>query len=237
MIPAWAIASVVGLVLLLFVRGGDEEGGGLLSDFVATITGRGSRVGRATTPNDLGVIEDDPLSLARSAGVDLEIYALARMLSSEEGPSPTVYKIAVGWAAVNAAGGNVAHKLLAGKGASDGHFASQNARYETGQLDPATEDPVTEHAGKYATTAVDPREDDIVIATAILGGALADLTKGATNFYRPRVQDRQYAAGKVRRSAEQVDAEWRARGLEPLEIDGIDSAELAFYREGGSAVG
>jgi hypothetical protein len=209
----------------------------LLSDFLATITGRGARVGRATSPNELGVIEDDPVTLANSAGLDLDAYALARMISSEEGPSPTVYKVAVGWAAVNASRGNVADKLLAGKGSTSGHFAAQNARYFTGELDAHSGEPITAHAGKYATTANDPREDDMQIAVAILSGALADFTGGATNFFRPRVQDRLFAAGRASKAAETVDAEWRARGLTPLEVEGIDSAELTLYRNGGSALG
>lgn len=250
----WVLLAVgLGLALLFALAMGDPEErgavGNALADLLASITGRGPKRGPSTTPDGLGVIREDPQGLANSAALDLDVYALARMLSSEEGNAPTLYKVAVGFAARNAAHGRIAEKLLAGKGDAFGFFGRQSARYLTGRwldaegdvVDGTTPGAVPEdaHAGKYASTALDPHEDDVSIATSILSGLLADPTGGATNFFSPRLQDARYETGRADRNAADVDAKWRAGGLEPVTVDGVDAFELAFYKpvQGGPAHG
>ena len=233
----WVLAIVavgVGLALLFAFAGSPEEGGPVataLADLLATITGRGPRRGPRTTPDGLGVIREDPRSLADSAAVDLDGYALARALASEEGQSPAPYKVAVAWAIRNESGGRVADKVLAGHGDSQGFFARQNARYLTGAV-LADGSPETAHAGKYVSTALDPHEDDVAIATAVLLGELVDPTSGATNFFNPGLQDDLYETGRSDKPADAIDSAWRARGLTPVAVEGIDDSKLRFYRHG-----
>jgi hypothetical protein len=189
------------------------------------VGGRGARVGRATTANALGVIPDDPQALADSAGLDLPTYALARLIASEEGNSPVAEKVAVGWAAWNAHGAKLADVLTSGKGDADEHFKAQGYSYTTGPTS-------TGRAAAYASTAQDPHEDDVRIATGIIAGTIADPTGGATNFFRPGLQDEEFAQGKVTRDGAAVIAEWTAGGLSPVTVPGIDPGELAFFRKG-----
>jgi hypothetical protein len=211
---ALPILAVLGLAIGLAV----VLGGGDLEGFIATIQGRGSRVGPRTHVDDMGIVEDDPQSLASAAGVELNRYALARMISSEEGNSATLVKIAVAFAAVNEIGAEgIAGRLLGGHGEGQGHFKKQGYSYSGGK------------GSVYASTAQDPYDDDVNIATAVLGGTLADPTGGATNFFRPELQDQQYRAGDTTRDADGIVALWRSRGLVPVEVDGID--EVLFFRK------
>jgi hypothetical protein len=121
--------------------------------------------------------------------------------------------------------------LLAGKGTADGRFKRQGYRYP---IAPAGDDGVvpTAHSAAYASTVLDPYDDDIAIAKAVLTGQLGDPTGGATNFFRPGLQDTLYAEGKVTRDADAVVADWTAGGLAQVSIDGIPGDELAFFRAG-----
>ena len=203
-----------------------NAGGGTVADFLATVTGRGSRVGDQTSLDASGVVQDDPQALADSASLSLDQYALARMVSSEEGISPTIYKIAVAHAARNKTGGRPAATLLAGTGLGSGHFKAQGYTDSDG----------SKHAG-YASTASDPYDDDAAIAVGVLGGTIADVTSGATNFFRPQLQDKLYAEGKVTKDGDTVIAQWTAGGLARVDVDGVDGDELAFFRPGGTASG
>lgn len=227
MIPA---ASILPIVLLLALGGliVASTAGLSIADFIGTLKGRGSRVGPATKLNALGVVEGDPEMQAAGAGLDLATYALARMISSEEGNSDYVQKVAVGWAAWNAHGRSLGAVLIGGKGDADEHFKAQGYRYTSGPG-------ATAKAAAYASTAQDPREDDVRIAQAIVGGAIPDLTGGATNFFRPGLQDEQFAAGDVSRSGADVIAEWTAGGLARVDVPGIDPAELVFFKQQGGA--
>lgn len=218
------------LLFLLYLADGD----GVVADLLATITGRGARVGPATAADALGVIPDDPESLARAAALSLDVYALARAISSEEGNQPTLYKLAVGWAMTNKAGGSPAHLLLAGRGPTEGRFAAQNARYLV-EPDPETGEERYMSAGKYASTARDPHEDDVKIATGVLSRAVPDPTGGATNFFSPAAQDAAFDAGRAgyNRDAAALEASWIAGGLSKVDVPGIEPRNLTFFRRGG----
>lgn len=215
-----AILLAVGAAVLI---GHDT---GVVDDVLGTITGRGGRVGPHASPNGLGIIEEDPEALAAAAGLDLTTYALARMISSEEGTSALPYKVAVGWAAWNTFGPGVADGLLAGKGDADGHFKAQAYRWTSAPG-------VTSAAGAYASTAQDPHEDDVKIAQGIIGGTVPDPTGGATNFFRPGLQDKEYAAGKVSRDGATVLADWHAGGLSVVPVPGV-ADDLVFLRKGAT---
>lgn len=104
----------------------------------------GKRVGPATKPGPDGLIREIPSELARAAGLPLEVYALARALSSEHGNDPDPYLRAVAWAIRNKAaekGRSVFAQLTDGLGiAGDGFFGEQKAAAGT----------------KYAATGRDP---------------------------------------------------------------------------------
>jgi hypothetical protein len=213
-----AVLLLVGALILAGVQSGAAD------DVLGAITGRGGRVGRTTHVNDLGVVEDDPEVLAASAALDDVTYSLARMISSVEGGSPLAEKVAVGWAAWNAHGRNLPTVLTVGKGDADEHYKAQGYRYTSGPG-------VTAKAAAYASTAQDPHEDDVKIAQGIIDGGIADPTGGATNFFRPGLQDKQFAAGTVSRDGAAVIAEWTAGGLAAVDVPGIDPGELAFFKK------
>lgn len=212
MSPGFIYGGMALGIVVLGAAASDVDFGSLLGSLV----GRGRRVGPRTAINILGVVPQDPQQLADQAGLPLEVYALARMISSENGNDSPAIKLAIAWAALNHAGGadQVAAVLLRGRGSADGHFARQNA------------------GGKYASTALDPFEDDVRIAQAVVSGSVPDPTGGATNFYSPRTQDA-LAARNVDgygKDAAAVDAAWRASGLDPVDVPGVDPDYMRFYR-------
>lgn len=225
-IPATSFIPVIALLLVGAVA--LLAHAGVIDDFLGTINGRGSRVGPQTHVNALGVVPSEPEALAAGAGLDLVTYALARMISSEEGNSPGLEKLAVAFAAWNAHGNGIADALTTGKGDAGGYFKQQGYRYTSGPGKTAS-------ASVYASSAQDPHEDDVKIASAVIAGSVADPTVGATNFFRPGLQDQQYAEGKVTRDGATVIAEWTGGGLTQVTVPGIDPGELAFFRKDGVA--
>src|SRR4051812_41751354 len=160
----------IGLAIYLFALGDGNPLEGAV-DLLNSITGRGSRLTHA--PADaLGVVEDDPQALADEAGFTLDQYALARMISSEEGQADPTTKAAIAWATVNEAarrGTTIAALLLWAKNSDhEGHFGSQKEK------DPSSAN--YQGSDRYASTAVDPYTDDGTIAVGVLSGTIADLT-------------------------------------------------------------
>lgn len=202
-------------------------GAGSLDDVLAQINGRGDRVGPRTTPDGMGIIREDPMSLAQAAGLPLPTYALARMVSSEEGTSAREYKLAVAWAAWNKWGMRIADGLTDGKGDAAGFFKDQSYGYTDGTVDDNGE-LVVKHAGAYASTRFDPRQDDVAIAQSVVVGSPPDPTGGATNWFRPALQDQQYEKGTVSKSADDVDASWVSGGL--ARVDVPTAPDLNFYK-------
>lgn len=190
---------------------------GVVRDVLAGLTGRGRRVGPRTQLDAAGIVQTRPAELAEASGVPLDVYSLARMTSSEAGNKGADAKVALCWATRNAAGsrGAIFAKLTGSRGPASGKYSRQNV---TG--------------GKWASTAIDPYEDDVRIAQAVLEGRVPDPTGGATNWFSPAAQDALARRGEkgYTKDAATVAAEWRARGLEPVTIAGIDRATLTFWR-------
>lgn len=144
-----------------------------------------------------------------------EEYALARMVGSEEESADDATKTAIAWVCVNDAaaafGGDIIACLTYSTHAgSKGYFGDQN--------------------GRRYSTARDPYDGDLAIARDVLSGSVPDPTSGAVNFFRPKVQDILYAKGKVRRTADQVDADWTSGGKELVDVPGADP-DISFYRK------
>lgn len=211
-----AVVVLVVAIAAFLLSGGAEE--------VKSRVSSGSVVGRRTKADARGIILDDPRALAAEAGLDLETYALARMIASEHGSDPDVYCEAVAWAIRNKARERkttIFGLLTERRGtAADGLFGEQGA----------------EGLEAYASTIRDPRTRHEAIAKRVVAAPQSqDITGGATHFFSPQTQDWGYARGKYSKSAAQVDASWRSTGLYssgavPVAVAGIDPRTLTLYR-------
>jgi hypothetical protein len=172
------------------------------------------RVG-SNPPVEAGVVQGDPATLAREAGVSLDEYALARMVASEEGNGPAPYLLAVAECAVNRAahiGKSVSAMLLIGR-SSSGKFG-QTA------------------TGKWASTARPATKRSLAAAKAALGGS--SFARGSRDFVDPAglVPGRQEGIGTVRQTAKEYIAARAKEGLVWIgDIDGIDPAKLMLFAD------
>ena len=178
---------------------GDDESGGVIGDvrqaFRDAISGivQGRRLTHCPYDKTTGVAPCPPEQLAEQAGLDLETYALARQIASEEGNSSTSVQALVAHATKNEAarrGISIASLLTqASTKYAAQHTVDHGGRFGT-QKD--LEVLVTNAQGddvhpsdRYASTATDPYEGHAAIAAGVLSGAIPDLTGGANQFDRP----------------------------------------------------
>jgi hypothetical protein len=183
---------------------------------VLNVLTRGKRL-TTSVLDDNGDCETSPQDLAAQASatlnvdaVDVDVYSLARMLASEEESATPATKAALAWVAINVAAlrGTTVTLLLTHdvNAHGDGKYGHQ--------------------AGRWASTATDPYEQDFNIAINCMTGSTPDPTDGAVHFFRPSLQDRLLALGKVKSSAAAIDAEWGGNGFT---VPGVDSG-ITFYR-------
>jgi hypothetical protein len=204
----WLLVLAAVIAALTWIGEGDPVDGGIT--LVNEIT-RGKRVTHAAY-NDAGVVPDDPSDLASQAGVDLDTYAMARMISSEEGNSETRIKILVGYCLQNHCtriGKTISQELLRANN-------SDHAGYFGTQRDVDTDSPNHGKSDRYASTALDPYAGDIEIAQGVRAGTLPDESQGAQQFDRP--------AGE--KHPEQVAANRIASGAELVTVAGLDGIRL-----------
>ncbi len=216
------ILAAVGGVALWFLYGNSEDGGmigdarQLFLDAVSGIT-RGTRVTHCPYNKTTGVVPCDPRQLARDAGVDDETYALARGISSEEGPSTSTTKALVAWAIKNEAtrrGSSIFSVVTHAK------LASHSGKYGTQRnIEEGTEGYNT--SDRYISTAQDPYDGDIAIAVGVLDGTIPDATGGANQFDRPGGESNPdaIAAARIKAGSEQVEG-----------IDDLVDGDLRFWR-------
>lgn len=207
-----AAAYVLLAVLAFFLLGDGNpvEGVRVLLDEIQ----RGARLTHATYGAD-GVVNVDPQTLADLSGASsLDAYALARMISSEEGRADNRTKAAVALVAVNKArrGGKTISSLLlhAINSSHSGFFGTQR--------DVDEDSSNYNSSDRYASTAIDPYEGDLAIAEKVLSGELADFTFGAIQF------DRQ--AGE--KNPDKIAADRIAEGRTQVYPDGVDPG-LRFW--------
>ena len=207
----WLI--LFGLALFLTWNGdGDPVAGA--EDLYASIT-RGARLTHAPYDPTTGVVPGAPADLAATAGLTDDQYALARMLSSEEGNSDNTIKVAVCWAIINLAakqGETVSDLLLhAVEPTHSGKFGTYK------NIDPASS--MKGKPDRRASTALDPYDGDGQIASSCLDGTFPDNTGGAIEFDRPGGEkDPTYTATK--RATE---------GLSLKDVDGVDPSLIRFW--------
>lgn len=211
-------AAGVGLAWWFF---GDPEEGGplgaarqLVNDAVDLVV-QGKRLTRAPYDTTTGVVKVDPQALADSTDYDLETYALARAIASEEGRGSQQLQLAVGWAIknrANAGSGSIATLVLHAKyGPHSGFFGTQR-NIEAGT-------PGYNDSDRYCSTANDPYDGHAQIALAIQNGTFQDPTGGAQYFDRPAHDD----------DPEKTAANRAASGLVLADVAGVDSS-IRFWR-------
>lgn len=201
-----AIVTVAGGagIVAWWLWGRREEGGilgnlrQLVNDaFNALIPRLGARLTSCPYDTTTGVAPCDPQTLAdQGANGDLEAYALARAISSEEGRGDPATQLAVGWAIrnyANAHGGSVATVVLhAVTPGHSGYFGTQR------DIEEGTT--AYGHSDRYCSTAYDPYQGHLDIALAIQTGAAIDTTGGAVKFDRAAHDDNptQTAANRLK---------------------------------------
>lgn len=217
----WEGLAILAVFAAVAVAIGRGSGGGVplsggLAEIVASLqqTPRGGRVGPATSIDSTGTVRDDPRGLALKADTDLQVYTLARALTSEHGSDGPLIQICVAHAVLNNArrAGMMVFKRCVGSG-------DRYGKQGTGTR-------------SYIATRADPREREVLIAAGSIGGQIPDPTGGATNFFSPKAQDWLYKEGRTSKDAAMTDAKWQAGGLKPIQIAGIDPRVVTFYRKG-----
>ena len=179
------------------------------------------RLGPETRPhvlNDRKFVDARPAGLARAAGVDLDTYALASAMQSEE--RARAGQVAVGWAVLNYCRRHrcsVSWRLLRSvvrgrRQPSDGHFGSQEA------------------PGKWASTARSPTAVTLMLATQIQAGEVPDPTGGATAWDSPSLQDELHARdpSAYPKDSRQVAADRVAAGDRAVRVRGVP--DTRFWR-------
>jgi hypothetical protein len=213
-------AAAAGAVLFWWFAGDDEESG-VLGDIRQAVNSavnlvvKGARLTHAPYDTTTGVVPADPQALADQSGYDLETYALARAIASEEGRSSDFVKLCTGWAIrnrANASSGSILTLVTRAKYAPhSGYFGTQR-NIEAGT-------PGYNGSDRYCSTANDPYDGDAQIAYAIQTGTLPDPTGGAQYFDRPAHDD----------NAAQTAANRLASNLEIAQIDGLPDS-IRFWR-------
>jgi hypothetical protein len=199
-----------------WLLGQSDDGGAigeasqLLNDALNAIV-KGAKLTHAPYDKTTGVVPGSPAELAAQAGVDVEVYSLARMIASEEGRSSNVIKAAVAFAAINRATskgeGITALVTRALVPSHSGSYGTQR------NIDPNKGgDPENGPSDRYCSTANDPYAGDADIAGQCYTGVLDDFTGGAVEFDRPGQE----------RDPEKVAADRAAEGLVALTVPGID---------------
>ncbi len=160
------------------------------------------------------IVDDDPQRLATAAGLDLDVYSLARMIASENGSSTAATILATAECARNKAaqrGVRVSALLLRSTIAGAGGKYGEQA------------------AGRWASTRRDPNGRHVECARVAMEGSNA--FAGAVDFFDPSAQDLgKQGRHPLRSSSEQYIAARAAEGLGwvgPLED--VDAYSLMVF--------
>jgi hypothetical protein len=208
----WIVVILL-LAWVLYDGDGDPLAG--ITDTLNRIT-RGSKLTRAPYDPDTGVVPGAPADLASSSGLTLDAYALARMISSEDGQADNLVKAAICWATINYAaqlGKTVEQLLVKAKLPShDGSFGTfKNIEVGTAGYG---------KADRYASTALDPYDGDGQIAQGCLAGTIPDPSGGkATHYDNPGGEKDPDHIATIR----------AGEGLTLIPIAGIDPSYIRFW--------
>jgi hypothetical protein len=157
-------------------------------------------------------VDGDPRALALAASQTTDVYALARVVTSEASVLPRAAQVGVAWATRNlaAAEGKSVFELVVG---TAGRFGPQGS------------------GGRKVSSKQVPGKLQLEIASDVLADRVSDPTGGATQFDAPGEQDREYAAGIVTHDSAEIAASRMRAGYELVVIDGVDPQVTRFWRK------
>jgi hypothetical protein len=167
-----------------------------------------------------GIVPTDPKVLADAAGVDLEIYSLARVGQSEEGVSSDLAKISVMYACKRHAdnSGKSITELVTKGNSKRSDYAEANGHYGRQGIHP------------YCTTIAAPSAHTIELAKSVMDGSADDQTQGAEYWDNPIAQDALHlanphddATGKGYYSSAEIAEHRQSKGLTLVTIDGVST--------------
>jgi hypothetical protein len=167
-----------------------------------------------------GIVPDNPQDLADAAGIDLEIYSLARVGQSEENLSKERAKIAVMFACLNhaRAQGKSITEIVTRGNSKRSDYSQANGRYGRQGIHP------------YCTTILPPTANTLRLAADVYAGLADDETQGAQWFDNPRAQDllalaqpKNEETGKGYYTSAQIAERRQSKGLRMVIIPGIST--------------
>lgn len=161
--------------------------------------------------------------LAAQAGLEPDVYSLARMIASEWHSGPPLGLIALAEAARNRArmvGQSVTRMLT---------------NTTSGAQDDYPDGVYGEQAGRWASTLQDPNGRHVEAAyIALYDGS--ELAEGAAKFFDPEVQDGGVQRGRSVRPADEIVQKWTSEGWQfiwPAALRSIDPYKLMLFRKVG----
>lgn len=171
-----------------------------------------------------GVVPVDPRKLAEMEGLPADVYALARVITSEHGSDPDVVQIGVAWAVRN-------YAAKFGKGATLGekvvYVITRAVRAK--KVRPGMDGFFgAQEQGRYVASIQDPTSKSVAIAGGVLSGKIADWTKGARQFDSPQAFGKQ--PGTTVAMADKVAAERRAAGNVLVLAPGVSENRFRAWR-------
>ncbi len=166
------------------------------------------------------LVPADPAALAKGAGVDPAVLALARVIESEAGGLPWIAQIGVAWTVVNHArdvGRSIVKVITGAKlgkedGAGAGFFGRQGN--PTGGY-------------RYVASSKNSTADSRATAEAVIGGDVDDPTGGALNFDSPRSYGVQ--AGTEASGADEFADNRASEGKRKLVLPGTSESSIRFW--------
>ena len=169
---------------------------------------------RLHVPNALGIVEADPAGLARAAGVDLDQYALAAAMQSEEKTDRA--RLAVGRAIWNHVRGD--RTRLVPVLLPHGYFSSQDS-------------------GQYAATSYGPTARTLALASTIIEGRVPDFVEKAVQWDAPAALDRnhqKFLADPVRYknyrySSAEIAQRRKKAGAHEIRVPGVPDTRFWAY--------
>lgn len=228
---AWLYAAAAAAGVGAWWLVGQRDAGGIVGDLAQQLNDalnaivKGARLTSAPYNKTTGVVPGAPEDLAAAAGLDVETYSLARMISSEEGRSSNTVKAAVAWAIQNKAtmlGRSITDHLTRTTEPSHyGLYGTYILLDKSSALYREDSNGKPNRGDRDASTANDPYEGDATIAAGVRDGSIPDLTGGADQFDRPSGE----------RDPDAVAAKRIAGGSVQVAVSGIsDSDGIRFWR-------
>lgn len=170
--------------------------------------------GPETTAAPTGAdVSGDPATLARLAGLPLDVYALSRLIASEAGGEPDIIQLAVAWATRTESerrGKSIAKYLLG----TAGKFGEQGS------------------GGRPASTARTPTARHQALADDVVNERRPDPSDGATLYDSPQAQRALLLKRPdiYKKTPEQVAANRIAAGYEQVNLPGVSPDRFRMWR-------